>query len=797
MFDIETYKSHPDKTLLQHTNGVLSKTKMLSNSEMAELAAIFHDLGKMNPIFQSKLLGTSSLGYSHHAFLSAFAFFCMACKNKFKDLNFVFAVCVIIAKHHGNLPNFVVKDDNGGLSKKEIEKVREFLKKVNIPFHKFAKRLADFPNFEDIISNDKALIMFRDKFFFNVTKNENPLSFFLEVQKSFAALILSDKVDAACFDSYFENDRNNIKAFGKIFNSVLDNYLLKLNQDSELNKIRTEIRQTAVLNLLKKLSSSSKVFELTSPTGSGKTLMLLSLAGEIIKQKGPKRIIYAIPFLSITEQVENEVLKIFDGYIDYIQRIDSKSNNERFDNIQEELESSPSEDLYKEINLIDFQEKSFEYPFVITTFVRFFETLLSNKNSELLKLPNFANSIFLLDEIQSLPPRLYTFFVGFLSKFCEKFNSYAIISTATQPNFSLQEGSSMESFFKDYQKPESILPLSYFDNDLFNRYSISFDKEGVSIDQLCDRIIEKDNSVLVILNTIDDTKNLYAMLSERCFDTEIILLNTHFTPNDRKRKISRAKKLLRGGQMVILVSTQLIEAGVDIDFPVLFRDFTTVSSIVQSAGRCNRNGKLSQKGDVNLFFLQNEQGRNRVDLIFRGRDKELVRFTKQSFSESYYQEKELMSVQNSFFNSIQSELTIGDYGPEKDRHNLISEIKQCAFETIGKFSLIDKQEFGEVKRFYVAEHEDDFKFEILLDLQDELIDLLKHDAEDNIISVKKKQIHSHLKSMANQIVEVRMKKDQSVPIMSNSRDYFGLIKIDPEFYSYDTGVNLNQVSFII
>lgn len=795
MFDIETYKSHPDKTLLQHTNGVLSKTKMLSNSEMAELAAIFHDLGKMNPNFQSKLLGKSCFGYSHHAFLSAFAFFCMACKTKFKDLNLVFAVCVMIAKHHGNLPNFVVKDDRGGLSKKEVENVKEFLKSNNIPFSEFAKQLANFPDFEDIIRNEKALLMFRDKFFFNVNKNEKPLSFFLEVQKSFASLILSDKVDAACFDSYFENDRSKLEDFGKNFNLLLSNYLSKLNQESELNKVRTKIREEAVRNIAEKLSNGQQIFELTSPTGSGKTLMLLSLAGEIIKRDGPKRIIYAIPFLSITEQVENEVLRIFECYEEYIQRIDSKSENPRFDDIQSLLDDNPNDDLFKEMNLVEFQEKTFEYPFVITTFVRFFETLLSNKNSELLKLPNFSNCIFLLDEIQALPPRLYSFFVGYLEKFCKMFNSYAVISTATQPNFGFEKDSIAEKFFPDYLKPEPLLPLSYFDENVFNRYSISFKKDGLSLEELALAVIEKDNSVLVILNTIDDTKKLYNLLLDYNPTQNLILLNTHFTPNDRKRKIASVKKKLHDGERIILISTQLIEAGVDIDFPVLFRDFTTVSSIVQSAGRCNRNGKLPCKGDVTLFFLKGENGKDRVDCIFRGKDRELIRFTKEAFKEKAYNENELMIVQKAFFDAIKSELIVADYGKTVGTNNLIDDIKECAFEKIGQFSLIDKIEYGEIRRFYVSE--DDDRFEILLDLQDELKNLLKSDCSENIIKVKKKEIENHLKKMSNQIVEVRIRKDQTVPIMADNRDYFGLMKIDSEFYTSELGVNLDNQTFII
>ena len=209
-----------------------------------------------------------------------------------------------------------------------------------------------------------------------------------------------------------------------------------------------------------------------------------------------------------------------------------------------------------------------------------------------------------MDEIQALPPRLYGFFVAYLSRFCEKFDSYAIISTATQPNFNLPENNTeAKNFFFDYEKPTPLLPLNYFENDLFNRYQIEFEKESINIETLKDFIRSEDQSVLVILNTIDDTKELFKKLQDELEADELLLLNTHFTPQHRKLKIYLAKQRLRQNKRIVVVSTQLIEAGVDIDFPIVYRDFATVASIVQSAGRCNRNGKLDSLGKVKLFKL--------------------------------------------------------------------------------------------------------------------------------------------------------------------------------------------------
>lgn len=527
--------------------------------------------------------------------------------------------------------------------------------------------------------------------------------------------------------------------------------------------------------------------------------MMLSLASEIIKEKGAKRIIYGLPFLSITEQVEAEVLKIFEGNEAFIQRIDSKSENHQFEKIQAELDSTPTEEKILEANILEFQVNTFAYPFVITTFVRFFETLISNRNSELLKLPNFSNCIFLLDEIQALPPRLYGFFVAYIKKFCTKFNSYAIISTATQPNFELPgNNSEARIFFSDYQKPVPLLPLSYFDNDLFNRYQIEFEKEPIDIETLKDSVLSENLSVLVILNTIDDTKELFKKLQDELETDELILLNTHFTPQHRKLKIYLAKRRLRQNKRIVVVSTQLIEAGVDIDFPVLYRDFATVASIVQSAGRCNRNGKLDSLGKVKLFKLQNK-GKIRSDIIYQGKDKEILRFTKESFTEEQYQEKELLAVQREFFNRIQSELNFAQHSQNGINPDLyfIKDITECQFDRIGKFQLIDKQLFGEEVQYFVPRNHQDKKFEKLLEFQNELIVFFKTNADRSIIRLKKKSIEMQLKKMSSQIVQIRLNRNQIKPLQGNERHYFNLFEIDDNSYSFEKGVDLMGADFIL
>ena len=654
-------------------------------------------------------------------------------------------------------------------------------------------------DFRQILTNPKVQKGYSEQLVFKEENNKSALDFFLNNQFAFASVIQADKADAGKIGNIIDEQCEAVQIFSKSFSTQLNSYLEKLNQNSELNKLRTTIRNHAVQNIRVGLKNDEHVYELTAPTGSGKTLMMLSLASEIVKEKGAKRIIYALPFLSITEQVETEVLKIFEGNEAFIQRIDSKSENLRFEKVQEELDNNQTEEKILEANILEFQENTFAFPFVITTFVRFFETLLSNRNAELLKLPNFSNCIFLLDEIQALPPRLYGFFVAYLRKFCEKFDSYAIISTATQPNFELPKNNTeAQSFFPDYKKPTPLLPLSYFDNDLFNRYLIEFEKEPIDLEALKESILTENQSVLIILNTIDDTKELFKKLQEELGTEELLLLNTHFTPRHRKIKIYLAKRMLRHNKRVIVVSTQLIEAGVDIDFPVLYRDFATVASIVQSAGRCNRNGKLESFGRVKLFKLQNK-GKVRSDIIYQGKDKEILRFTKESFTEKQYQEKDLLIVQRAFFNQIQSELNFAQHSQNSPKleFDFLKDIQECQFDKIGKFQLIDKQLFGEEIQYFVPRNQKDEKFEVLLKLQDELIELFKKSSDKSSLRALKKRIQIQLRKISGQIVQVRLNRNQIKPLQGSERSYFSLFKIDDKSYTFEKGVDLVGAEFIL
>lgn len=805
-FDLNKYYSHPGKLLKVHLENVVLSSKRFTSSRAAKLVSLFHDIGKVNPNFQQKLDGLCPKGYDHHAYLSAYVFFLSLIRNSsifqipqgFNRKNYLISLITIVAKHHGDLPNMMPNNGNSILSDYEVVNLYAFLDKTDIPLDEIISELIELlgiktTEFTSLESLETQRV--RNTFAELVTNKPNEykvaLPFYLEIQSIFSALIKADKSDAGDMVSTIDKEAEDLESFSHIYPSILQHYLDDLNSQTLLNVERTKIRQESINSIRKGLKDGKQIFELTAPTGSGKTLMLLSLASEIIKAKGAKRIIYGLPFLSITEQVESEVLKILKGYEYFVQRIDSKSTNTRFDDIQKELDENPSEKLLHELEALEFQEDTFGYPFIITTFVRIFETLLGNKNHELMKLPNFSNCVFLLDEIQSLPPRLYGFFVAYLDKFCKLTGSFAIVSTATQPVLRLPgDNKEAKDFFLDYEQPFKLLSLSHYENPVFNRYTVEVQKSIIDIEQLGHQVLQEEKSVLVILNTIQDTKDLYNFITGNMDDTNVLLLNTHFTPRDRSLKVYLAKRKLRQGDKVILISTQLIEAGVDIDFPVLYRDFATISSVVQSAGRCNRNGKNPGKGKVVVVRLGTNQG-ERSSLIYRGPDNELIKFSRESFYESgNCEEKDMLNIQKTFFDKICDQLIFGAYG-EKLKDNLMKDISQCMYEKVGKFSLIDKNIFGEEYLYYVPRNGEDENFKLLLEYQKNLKESLSHDDKISIIRCNKRKLSNQFKKMSNRIVQIRFKQNQSKPITSSDEDFNGLYKISSECYDFKTGIQID------
>ncbi len=342
--------------------------------------------------------------------------------------------------------------------------------------------------------------------------------------------------------------------------------------DTPLREARGRIQKQACLNA----QQAAAISILNMPTGSGKTLCSLKIAlNRLVNSNGGiKRIIYVIPYTSIIEQTAEIFEEVCGGYVDILQH----HSNYYYENDNKEADTQEK---------LKRATENWDAPFIITTSVQFFQSLYHYRTSGLRKLHNTADSIIIFDEIHLLPieylqPCLRG--IGYLTQY---FNVQAIFLSATMPDYS--------ALFRRYLPECGVTELidDKVDYEYFKkcRY-INLGKTDYS------SIVEKANeyeSSLIVVNKRKTAREVYNMLIGRKFH-----LSTYMTPADRSDTIAQIKRCLKAGEKIVVVSTSLVEAGVDLNFKTVFRELAGLDNILQSAGRCNREGKY-EKGDVYIF----------------------------------------------------------------------------------------------------------------------------------------------------------------------------------------------------
>ncbi|RMG34306.1 MAG: CRISPR-associated helicase Cas3' [Methanobacteriota archaeon] len=802
-----TFYSHPGKLLEKHIEGVVQKALYrFPSSPLVKWAAYFHDLGKINPNFQAKLQRKNVNGYSAHAYLSAFAWLAFLQKNseriksELRDLLNAYIIFLIILKHHGNLPNI----DNP-LSRDHLDQFRQFLEDYpELPISDFLKENLGIKHVT--FFTNSSIFEFVKKLMHSAQQKwkNRPLEYFMNTQFAFASLIEADKRDASN-NGHYALPQILVRLAMKLPES-LENTFNGFSVDNDLNKQRTAIREEAESKLRTYLhENKQRVFTLTAPTGAGKTLTLLHLAA-IIQEKHPQLgIVYALPFLSIIEQTQSIAGKLVGEEL--VLAVSSKAHDKSMDFLVEQLDRSIDDYLIDKLLKRDFLRTTFDHPFIITTFVQFFETLLGNRNATLLKLPNLSNRIFLIDEIQALPPRLYIFFAAWVHAFCVRNNCFAILSSATMPEFIFPE----KSYLPDERKPQKLFPNyhpplelldyeKYFQDSCFNRYKVvRHDPFELNYTQLVDSVLQQSNSCLVIVNTIKDSKEIYKALRESLAhnqDTLLFLLNTHFTPHDRLCKIYEIQQCLKKNRRVVLISTQLIEAGVDIDFPVVYRDLCPLPALIQSAGRCNRNNKLVEGGTVYLFHLINN-GKSLAKIVYKDFRRELAEMESELFKKSSeIDESALMHFQKRFFTNVARNLSIGDceiwMDGKKESCNLIELVCKGEFETIGRFQLIQEETFGKTFQYYIPIDPENNPYR-----QAEMIAEQIRQCSDYWTSLPLRlKLTQLMRRIQNYTINLRLPRNTPPPVYSS--DSFGIrLLANTELYTYEYGLDVESAADLI
>lgn len=392
----------------------------------------------------------------------------------------------------------------------------------------------------------------------------------------------------------------------------------EINSLKDINVLRTEMLKEASFNLKKSLKAdpNKKIFYLNMPTGGGKTNTSMKLSLDILKNTDADRLIYAMPFINIIEQ-NYDVIK------------DNFGLNEDKGEIRKIYSASESifsdDDDKSEIILKD---SFFDYPVLCTTFVSLFNSIIKNKKKYKYTLSSLANSVIILDEIQSLPLKNWTSLYYLINEISKNYNIYFVIMSATLPNFDELKLNKEVAF--NYETVHLINePNKYFSHYLFDRTEIKNEIIEINTDDkdfafYFEDILEENfdigyNKGLIVLNTIKMSKLVYDELYKLKdnYRFEIDLLNSSIIPSGKKKIIHKINNMDTNDSKYILVSTQSVEAGVDVSFDFVIRDFATLDSIEQIRGRCNRSRELNKRfNDENKkgnMYITNIKRNDRLD----------------------------------------------------------------------------------------------------------------------------------------------------------------------------------------
>ena len=419
----------------------------------------------------------------------------------------------------------------------------------------------------------------------NELRSPNDPVEFIERYAFFTKFVFSCLTDADFLDTETFCDENIERGMSGDFKKALDKLNRELSDmpsDNPLRQARSRIQQQAFDNSVNK----SHISILDMPTGSGKTLCSLKL----VLESGKKRIIYVIPYTSIIEQTANKFEKMFGDVLPVLQH----HSNYSYDGNTEE-EKKTAEKLKKTC-------ENWDAPLIITTSVQFFQSLYHYKGSALRKLHNLRDSVIVFDEIHLIPTNLLRpclKAVGYITKYL---NSEALFLSATMPDFSKL----FDKFLPDVNYNKLVTDRTDFKH--FKKCTYT-DMGETSLETIAEKTSQCENA-LIVVNTKKTAAELYKLVQGEKYH-----LSANMTPAHRSRVIEVVRKKLENGEHITVVSTSLVEAGVDLDFNTVFRQLSGLDSILQAGGRCNREGR-DDKGYVYVFDID-ETYRKGSDLAMR------------------------------------------------------------------------------------------------------------------------------------------------------------------------------------
>lgn len=680
------------QSLEEHLNGVAriagEFASAFGNKDWGEILGYWHDLGKFLSGWQKHIRKESGYdvdahieGFSgrvNHSCAGSVLAFNVVQKYPSEIQKIARLIAYGIAGHHAGLPdwdpdkaggdlvNRLYEDPlNAQLNVKEIEKIKQ------IPEAKIFMEMK--------LPKSPPLRIVKSK---QMDKHEEHLH--LWQRMLFSCLVDADFLDTEAFmNSDHSAERGNYLSLSQL-KERFDKFMEEKRPDTTINKKRNEILAWC----RSKAACEPGFFSLNVPTGGGKTLSSMAFALEHAILYNKSRVVMAIPYTSIIEQTA----KIYKYGTDDEDEIEQRLKDgrvlfgedqviEHHSNLDPEIESHKNR----------LASENWDAPIVVTTNVQLFESLFASRTSSCRKLHNLVNSVIILDEAQMLPPEYLQPILSALRGLVEYFGVTVVFMTATQPALEGKIGLAPKEFDGIANVTHIIEAPSSLAHD-FKRVEIAMPID-LDVRSEWNEIAEKlstHEQVLCIVNTRKDCRQLHSLMPEGT-----IHLSAFMCGEERGEIISDIKNKLRNNKPIRVISTQLVEAGVDIDFPVVYRAIAGLDSIAQAAGRCNRENKLADEGKVGKVIVFNPPKSAPIGLLRKGEDacrsilrtRAILELTPELFTEYFRQ----------YFSNL------NDFDKPRFIERLVKEAGDFKFQfrTLAQdFNLIDDQAQRSIIVFY-------------------------------------------------------------------------------------------------
>ncbi len=532
------------------------------SADWASVAGLWHDLGKYSNEFQQYIRSVS--GYDAHIeapgrvdHSTAGAIHAM---RQFGAHGRILAY--LIAGHHAGLPDWSVADTGAKALSSRLGAAQDYLLD-RIPAQAIPAKIFTQAKPTTRPRGDSAALH-------------------LWLRMLFSCLIDADRLDTETFMDGARSDYGDIADLVAGF----DKYMAALAASADNTPVNT-IRADILRQCLEKAALAPGLFSLTVPTGGGKTLSGMAFALRHAVQHKKQRIIYVIPYTSIIEQTAGIFRDIFGGNV---------------------VEHHANLDPDKEDARSHLATENWDAPIIVTTNVQFFESLFAARTSRCRKLHNIVNSVVVLDEAQLLPPEFLQPIADVMNQLATHYGVTFVLSTATQPalgsfqSFGGQPFRGLDDVREIMDDPDALYQaLQRVEVSVPNDLQTPRDWQSIA-----DELIQNP-TVLCIVSRRDDARELHRLMTAKEDGKDTLHLSALMCGEHRSKVIADIKARLKRNEPVRVISTQLVEAGVDVDFPVVYRALAGLDSIAQAAGRCNREGKLKDaegipiKGQVVIF----------------------------------------------------------------------------------------------------------------------------------------------------------------------------------------------------